>query len=138
MTEENRRLNISEELERADAALEATRVLLQERLLSDCVSRLYYYLFYNVRALLLTKGIEPRSHEGAMRLYSLHFIKNGPLPASASHLFARLMKYREEADYNPSYMFEADDVEGWIGEAIQLAHSIRSIIRNEGLTDIGG
>lgn len=28
------------------------------------------------------------------------------------HLLSRLMKYREEADYNPSYVFEAAEVEG--------------------------
>ena len=110
MTQENKILNIREELERGERALLASTVLFDHGLYSDAISRLYYHLLYQIRALLLTKGLEPRSHEGALRLLSLHFVKNGPFEASLSHLFSRLMKYREEADYNPSYVFTSEDV----------------------------
>jgi uncharacterized protein (UPF0332 family) len=76
---------------------------------NDAVSRLYYFLLYHIRAVLLDKDLEPKSNEGALRLFSLHFVKAGAFKPAAAHLFSRLMKYREEADYNPSYMFvEAD------------------------------
>jgi len=68
-------------------------------------SRLYYYIFYHVRALLLSKGLEPKTHEGSLRLLSLHFVKEGILSNKMSHIFSKLMKFREEADYNPSYVF---------------------------------
>ena len=132
MTAENKRQNVSEELNRTESALGSARLLLDRGYLSDAVSRLYYYLLFHVRALLLTKGFEPRSHEAALRLYSLHFIKEGPLPTSASHLFSRFMKYREEADYNPSYTFEVDEVKAWLQEAIELGGKIRDIINAEG------
>lgn len=61
------------------------------------------------RALLLTKGLEPKSHEGALRLFSLHFVKQGSFEAKDSHIFSKLMKFRQEADYNPSYTFTRDD-----------------------------
>ena len=98
MTDENMAINIQEELTRSVSALAVARLLLNEGYLSDSVSRLHYYLLYHVRALLLTRGQEARSHEGALRLYSLYFIKEGLLPIAASHLFTRLTKYREEAD----------------------------------------
>ena len=109
MNEENKRENIREEIERAHEATKAAHLLFENGFLKDAVSKLYYSLLYNIRALLLTKGLEPKSHEGALRLFSLHFVKPGDFEAKDSHVFSKLMKYREEADYNPSYTFTRDD-----------------------------
>ena len=128
MTVENCDYAIQEELTRSDSALGSAKLLLEGEYLSDAVSRSYCFVLYHVRALLLTKNLQPKSHEAALRLYSLHFIKEGLLPTSASHLFTRLMKYREEADYNPSYVFETAEVESWLDEAELLARTIRDII----------
>ena len=99
MTDENRKKNIAEELARAKECLTSADLLFSHGQLADAVSRLYYYLYHAVRALLLSKGLEPKSHEGTLRLLSLHFTKPGILDAQTSHIFTRLMKYREEADY---------------------------------------
>ena len=109
MNEENKRENIREEIERADEAIKAANLLFENGFLKDAVSKLYYSLLYSIRALLLTKGLEPKSHEGALRLFGLHFVKAGSFEARDSHIFSKLMKYREEADYNPSYSFTRDD-----------------------------
>ncbi|MGA1870614.1 MAG: hypothetical protein ACMUJM_18930 [bacterium] len=60
------------------------------------MSRSYYCLLYHIRALLLTKEFEPKSYEGALRLFGLHFIKQGIFEPNDSHIFSKLMKYREE------------------------------------------
>lgn len=93
MIEENIKKDILEELNRAREALMSAELLFERGLLRDSISRLYYFVLYNVRALLLTKGLEPRSHEGALRLLSLHFIKEGILEPKMAHIFSRLMKY---------------------------------------------
>ena len=97
-------------MSRAGDALKAADLLAANGLFSDAVSRLYYYVLAHVRALLLTVDLEPRSHEAALRLLSLHFVKAGVLELlerETAHVFAKLMKFREEADYNPSYSFGA-------------------------------
>src|SRR3972149_9694761 len=99
MTEENKRENIKNELDRASKAIDAAILLFENDFLNDAVSRLYYFLLYNIRALLLTEGLEPKSHEGSLRLLGLHFVKKGIFSPSDSHIFSKLMKYREEADY---------------------------------------
>jgi len=109
MTEKNKKNNIDEELSRAETALGAADLLAANGYLNEAVSRLYYYLLYQIRALLLTEGLEPKSHEGALRLFSLYFVKNGPFSSESSHIFSKVMKYREEADYNPSYSFTKED-----------------------------
>ncbi len=99
MMEENKRENIREEIERATEVRKAAELLFSNNFIKDAVSKLYYFLLYSVRALLLTKGLEPKSHEGALRLFGLHFVKEGLFMAQDSHVFSKLMKFREEADY---------------------------------------
>jgi len=109
MREENKKENIHEEISRAHEAMKVSDLLFENNFVKDAVAKLYYAFLYTIRALLLTKGFEPKSHEGALRLFGLHFVKQGVFEAKDSHIFSKLMKYREEADYNPSYIFTHED-----------------------------
>jgi uncharacterized protein (UPF0332 family) len=132
MIEENKRENIREELERAVKAMGAAGLLFENGFLNDAVSRLYYSLLHEIRALLLTKGLEPKSHEGALRLFGLHFVKEGVFEPADSHVFSRLMKYREEADYNPSYMFTEEDFVEFKKDAEELSNQIKAHLKEKG------
>ncbi len=130
MREENKRANIKEEMDRAIQTMEAATLLFDNGFFNDAISRLYYFLLYNIRALLLTKGLEPKSHEGALRLFSLHFVKEGIFEPTDSHIFSRLMKYREEADYNPSYVFAKEDFLQFKREAEALSDKVKVYLRD--------
>lgn len=132
MTDENRVANLRDELARAQTALKAADLLADQHLANDAISRLYYYLFYHVRALLLTKGLESRSHGGMLRLFSLHFVKSGVFPARSAHLLSKLMKYREEADYDTAHEFTDDDFAELRAEASALASAIQEHIAEAG------
>lgn len=132
MMKQNKNKNILEEIARATEALKAANLLFDNGFLNDAISKLYYFILYNIRALLLTKGFEPKSHEGALRLFSLHFVKEGPLEPESSHIFSKLMKYREEADYNPSYIFTNEDFIEFKKEAEELASKIRRLLKKKG------
>ncbi len=131
MTGENRRENMRAELERAAEALAAATLLYEHGYISDAVSRLYYFVLYNVRALLLSKDLEPRSHDGALRLLGMHFVREGLIDKSAAQIFSKLMKFREEADYNPVSMFRKEDFVIFKGEAEILAAEIKSSLNKE-------
>lgn len=132
MIEENKKENIREEIKRAKETMRAANLLFDNGFFNDAVSKLYYFLLYNVRALLLTKGLEPKSHEGVLRLFGLNFVKEGIFNPSDSHIFSKLMKYREEADYNPSYTFTKEDFIGLKKEAEQLADNIKNYLKKKG------
>jgi hypothetical protein len=132
VTEKNKHENMHEELSRAATSLNAADLLHRNGFLNEAVSRLYYFLLYKVRALLLSEGLEPRSHEGVLRLFSLHFIKKGRFPPESAHLFSKLMKYREEADYNPSYSFQDQDYPRLKDKAKALADRIDEYLANLG------
>ena len=133
MTAENRRANIADERARASSALAASRHLFDGGFVLEAVSRLSYALLYQVRGLLLTKGLEPKSHEAALRLLSLHFVKPGAVETSLAHLYARMMKFREEADYNTAYAFTRDEYVQLRGEVEAAAATIDRLIRESGV-----
>jgi uncharacterized protein (UPF0332 family) len=133
VTAENGRENITEELQRARTAFAASAHLFSGGFVADAVSRLSYALLYNVRALLLTKGLEPKSHEGALRLLSQHFVKEGRLDPGVAHLFSRMMKYREEADYN---VFTGDDYATLRAECEKCAGEMVQLIKAAGYPPI--
>lgn len=125
MMEDSRKENMHDELSRADEAIKAADLLFDNDLVSDAISRLYYFILYHIRALLLSRGLEPRSHEGTLRLLGLHFIREGFLEKSVAQVFSKLMKFREEADYNPVSMFSKEDYVEYRKEAMILADAIR-------------
>ena len=130
MTDENRKENIRAELERATETLSAALLLYENGFISDAISRLYYFILYHVRAILLTKGLEPRSHEGALRLFGLHFVREGLIDKRAAQIFSKLMKFREEADYNPISMFTKEDFIDFKEEAESLTTMINNYLKN--------
>ena len=131
MTADNQRDNIRAELERATEALAASTLLYENGYISDAISRLYYFVLYHVRALLLSKGLN-RSHDAALRLLGMHFVREGLIDKRAAQIFAKLMKFREEADYNPVSMFTKEDFLLFKGEAETLAALIKSHLEKGG------
>ena len=132
MTEENKKENIKAELEGAAKTLLEADLLFKNSFFKGAVSRLYYSLLYSIRALLLIKGLEPKSHEGALRLFSLHFVKEGRFEAKTSHVFSKMMKYREEADYNPAYIFSEEDFVELRKEVGELSDEIMAYLKEKG------
>lgn len=133
MTVENKHENVVEELRRGAESLLAAEVLAERGLLSDAISRLYYFVFHSARALLYTKGFEPKSHEGLLRLIGMHFVKQGTFSPQDSHLLTRLQKYRSEADYNAAYSFTRADYDELRGAATQLDAKIRTYLIEKGM-----
>ncbi|MDA2935415.1 HEPN domain-containing protein [Acidobacteria bacterium AH-259-D05] len=129
MTEENKRINIREELERAEKARQAAELLADNAYLLDAISRWYYWVYHTIKALLFSEGLEPKTHEGALTLLSLHFVKNGRFAPSSAHIFSRLMKFRQEADYNPSYIFTPADYQDLKKEGEGLCDHIRQYLQ---------
>jgi hypothetical protein len=132
MTDENKNQIIRNEIERAGKAMGAAVVLLENGFLNDAVSKLYYYLYYHVRALLLTKGIEAKKHEGALSLLGRHFVREGIVDAKASHVFSELIKFRDESDCNPTHPFTRDEAAEFKKQAEHLAGAIKAYLKEKG------
>ena len=78
--------------------------------------------------ILLTEGLEPRSHTGVANLLGLHFVKTGRLDPDDARLFARLQKYRIEADYSVGFVLTRDAVEEDLAAARAFIERARSLV----------
>ena len=128
MTDENKRANITAELARSDESFRAAGVLLDADLLHDAESRLYYAAYHAAVALLLTQGLEPRSHTGVANLLGLHFVKTGRLGPDDARVFARLQKYRIEADYAADFVLNRQAIEEDVAACRAFIERVRATI----------
>lgn len=128
MTDENKRVNIAAELARCDESLRAARVLVDAGLLHDAESRLYYAADHAAVALLLTQGLEARSHAGVANLLGLHFVKTGRLDSGDARIFARLQKYRVEADYSTEFVLTRPTLDEDVAACAAFVDRIRTVI----------
>lgn len=135
MTDANIALNVRYEWSRADQALRAADLLAEHALIPDAVSRLYYSLLHSVRALLLTRQIDPRTHEGVLRMFSLRFVREGTFSPGHAQILSMLMKYRVDADYSAGCVFAAADYLRFRGESEELRRRILADLQSGGWLD---
>ncbi len=105
------RETIKLEVERADEALKSVGLLIAGECYRDAMSRLYYAVFHFTRALLATKDLNPKSHQGALQLFSQYFVKTGIVEMEAGRILARQQKFRSESDYNVEFRFDRESIE---------------------------
>jgi uncharacterized protein (UPF0332 family) len=137
VTKENRKINLRIELSRADEALRAAEALLGLELHADSVSRTYYAVFHFVRALLMSRGVEAKTHSGLIHLFNTELVRSGAFPSSHNRLLGGLQRARELADYDAAVKFSADDARAEITDAKAFAATARDFLKREGWLDEG-
>jgi uncharacterized protein (UPF0332 family) len=127
VTDENRRRNARVELERADTCLKEAHALYDATLPYGAASRAYYAVFHAARALLMSVGIEVKTHTGVVSMIGDRFVRPGLLSSSMGRLVSRMQRDREDADYTTGAVFtivEASemiaDAEAFLAEARRL------------------
>ena len=135
MNEQNRIANARAEIEASEEALLAARALIEGELLRSAVSRLYYGMLHLVRALVVSRGFEPRTHEGVETLFALHFVREGRMDVRYSKLFAHLQKFREQADYGPVLALSREDVARDLAAVGEFAAAVKRML---GITEPAG
>ena len=132
MNEVNRKLNIPNEWAKAQEACRAAQVLLREHFPADAISRAYYAAFHAGKALLLSDGLEVKSHEGLGRLFSLHFVKSGRFDVRFSRILSKSQKHREEADYSAEYVFTEEDARCRLQEVSEFLQAAEAFLKKAG------
>jgi uncharacterized protein (UPF0332 family) len=111
---ENITHNVQAEQRRAAESLQAAEALASLRLYNDAISRAYYVALYTVRALLVSRGLEAKSHHGVHQLFHLHWVRTGEFDSAIAADLANLATYRELSDYNSTVIFSeqqaSDDI----------------------------
>jgi uncharacterized protein (UPF0332 family) len=88
----------------------------------------YYAAYHAAVALLLAEGLDARSHAGVGQLLGLHFVKTGRLDPDDGRLFARLQKYRIEADYSTAFVVTREALEQDLAACDGFLARVRALI----------
>jgi len=102
----------------------------QQGFYEEAVSVAYYATFWAARALLLTEGAEPRTHEGVRTMLGLYFIRTGRLPQEMGKLFTRRLDNRMSADYSDINFLSSEDAEEATQQAERFLEALRPLVDN--------
>ena len=114
--------------ERAKETLEEAEIMLSNRKLFAAVNRMYYAIFYEVFALLLTKGLSSSKHSGVRSLFNKEFIKSGVISEEYGDFYNRIFGFRQRGDYEDFVEFDYKEVRRWLGEAKDFINSVEQVI----------
>lgn len=133
MNVKNKALNISIEWSKSQRALKAAGLLLDQDLPEESIARAYYAAFHAAKALLLTEGLEARTHQGAGNLFSLHFVRSGKIDPLYARILSRAQKEREEADYLSGYVFTKEEAGTRLKEVKDFLSVAENLLKQSGL-----
>ena len=89
---------------KADEAIEAAEYNIKGGFTLAATNRAYYACYYSMTALLLTKNVHAKTHQGVRAKFSELFIKTAIFPDFIASYIKVTFDLRQEADYD----FDAD------------------------------
>jgi uncharacterized protein (UPF0332 family) len=110
--------------------LRAARLLFEQGFYEEAISVAYYATLWAARALLLTEGAEPRTHEGVRTMLGLYFIRTSKLPNEVGRLFTRRLDDRMSADYSADAFLTSEDAEDALHQAESFIEAVRPLVEN--------
>ncbi len=87
-------------LERASETLEEFDVLMASNKKYAAANRLYYAVFYCMRALLATNGLDSSKHKGVISFFNKEFVKTGQFSKEKASVVKEAYRIRTEGDYS--------------------------------------
>ncbi len=116
---------------KARETLEDAALLFHSGRLSSTLNRIYYALFYEVVALLLTADLSSAKHTGVRSLFNEHFVRAGKVPVELGQFYSRMYDFRQKGDYGDFVEFEKEKVKEWLDQASMFLDEMNKIIENE-------
>ena len=111
-------------MDKAKEFLSDARATYNERRFRTSVNRAYYAALNAVRAVLILEGANPETHEGAVTLFSIRFIKTGILTVDIIKKFKILLSRRTDVDYGDFDTIDAADAEDSLKSAGLIIETI--------------
>ena len=115
-------------LSRAEALLQAAKLLRESDLLDDSASRSYYTAFHAASALLLSQNLTFRSHAGALRSIGLNFVKTGKLDRVFGQNLNWLAEVREVGDYGEIRRVDIETADQAIVKATAFLGQVKQLL----------
>lgn len=92
------------------------------------INRSYYAILSASRSLLILKGIDTASHDGAKTMLSLHFVKEDYLPKNVIDSFRILLARRTDVDYGDFSETSVEEAEDSLNKAREFVSQVENAI----------
>ena len=116
-------------IEKAHTTLEQAKNIIPMHYWEVIANRLYYAAYYAVSALLIAHELIAKSHDGTIRLFGLHFVKEHIVPAEMGKHFRQLFKLRLTGDYSDRYDLTEEDVLPLVEPTEQLIETVSALAK---------
>lgn len=110
MSEEDKKLYVTNRIDRSAKALEEVSVLAEMEHYNTAISRLYYSLFYVVSAYMAQNDFISKTHAGTLHHFNKELVKPGKIDKSYAKIYAKLFQMRQVGDYGDLEEFTAEDL----------------------------
>ena len=131
LTDEERDIIVTLELEKAVNTMAQIPKLQQLGYWDNIANRLYYAVFHAVNALLINDGHLVNTHRGLISLFGNYYIRTGIFFFYFLKLYSNLQTIRNNSDYNCSYNATQQEIEPMIAPAQKLITKISDYIKEK-------
>ena len=130
---EHKKTLIAYRLDRANEAIEAASLLLQNNLLTSAINRIYYSMFYAVQALLLVNDVSFSKHSQVKGFFNREYIKTEILPKKFGKTYNKVFEFRQKFDYIDLAVPEKEMIVDYINLANEFINVIHKFLHDNNL-----
>jgi uncharacterized protein (UPF0332 family) len=116
-------------LQRAFETEEDATLLLERKRYNSATNRFYYAIFYAIRALLATRGLDSAKHSGVLSLFHKEFVKPGLFSKELSKIPNVSFEKRTDGDYEDYHQFSLEEVEKLAADCHTFLMEIQSVLK---------
>lgn len=135
LKEEDRKILVCLELEKADSIFAENEGLVEKGYWNTLANRLYYALFHAVSAMLISDGREVASHKGAAIRFHQYYVREGLFSVEEGAFYSQMETLREKADYNCFFKVSKAEITAFIEPTRQLIEKIKEYITKKSTQD---
>ncbi len=122
--------NIVYRIKRARETYQDAVFLFEKGSINSGINRLYYSAFYVTVALLLSKGIEVKSHNGVKQKLGEEFVLKGLLSKEIAKTYSVLADYRQKGDYDDLFDFDEEVIKRLLVPVKEYIDKIEELINH--------
>ena len=132
MDEETYRALAKARIERAADLVEEAEELLEQGRYKSANNRAFYAIEKSMRAMLSVKGIDAGSHNGTLRQFNVHFIRNSDAGFKQGDykVIANAQRIRNNSDYDDFYVADKEECAEQVKTAKEVLEKAQTYLKS--------
>ena len=126
----NKSASIQLKIDKAKTLLSEAQILVAHKGYNSIISRLYYACYHATCALLLTQGLQSKTHKGLVVVLHKEFVLKGNFDSEKSSFFARLLQEPMDEDYGDFVVMDYQTTFEFLEPAKEYIHYIEQLIKS--------